>query len=257
MINMGFISGLCVGTIELASAITKPLPNPPDYWRTWYISSPIRWALAGLVTQIGIETLFDLSNDRSLIGSLSLAFTIGELVYAVETNPNINLRINSIVNQCILKWKYYFSKSETESDDSYIKRIESVMQQDWENAMRGQYTDISIRVGNQTFTAHKLILCNRSEYFAALFRSQLREAKSGEIRIEDQQPHVVELALKYLYCQTLKNEKITNYELVELSNLADVWILPQLKNFCMMLTQQRVRNLMRLNGLPDNIEVAE
>ncbi|XP_061396063.1 protein roadkill-like [Musca vetustissima] len=49
------------------------------------------------------------------------------------------------------------------------------------------------------FNAHKILLCARSEVFAAMFRNDLEEKKTGIIQIEDMNSKLLKELLNYIY----------------------------------------------------------
>jgi hypothetical protein len=251
MLNIGFMCGLCVGAVEFVSSFGKPVPKKDEaLWIGWQCSSGIRWATAGMITQLGITTLFNIGNDRSITGALSLGFTIGELAYAIlkleEKKPQLYLKVKSIFSHCF---------SHIKPEDGSIERITVMMREDWERAKSGKDTDVVLKVGIHEFKAHKFILSNRCEYFRPLLNGQFSESNVKKIEIKERQPRIIELGLMFIYLQDISKETISNQELLLLCDLADYWLLPALTMTCNEIFKRRVRNALRLNGLPDNIEV--
>jgi hypothetical protein len=66
------------------------------------------------------------------------------------------------------------------------------------------YADVTLQVGAELFSAHRVVLASRSEYFGALFRVELAKRKgdwSGRpvIVLQGVEPQVMRVLLRYLY----------------------------------------------------------
>lgn len=59
--------------------------------------------------------------------------------------------------------------------------------------------DCQIHVGNRVFDACRIFLCLHSPVFRSYFHNQSIEQKTGEIRLDDLNPDVVESALRFMY----------------------------------------------------------
>ncbi|GKZ34864.1 hypothetical protein AbraIFM66950_005261 [Aspergillus brasiliensis] len=64
--------------------------------------------------------------------------------------------------------------------------------------LSSEWSDLTIRCGDQVFPAHKWILCQQSEYFARACNGSFIES-SGEIVIEELEPIYFRETLKFLY----------------------------------------------------------
>ena len=64
-----------------------------------------------------------------------------------------------------------------------------------------EFSDVTIRVGERQFRCHKMILCQKSEYFQALCGpdGKFREADQDTIELKDDDPKAVEVVLRYVY----------------------------------------------------------
>ena len=65
------------------------------------------------------------------------------------------------------------------------------------------FSDIIFLIGDEQVHAHKLILMQQSEYFRAMFRSNMRESKENQVEIEDCSKAVFLLLMEYLYTNTV------------------------------------------------------
>jgi len=63
----------------------------------------------------------------------------------------------------------------------------------------GKFCDVQLRVGSELFPAHRLVLAAASDYFAARFDGQFKDALEPIVDILEMEPHVFALALDYMY----------------------------------------------------------
>ncbi|XP_073841535.1 speckle-type POZ protein-like [Musca autumnalis] len=78
------------------------------------------------------------------------------------------------------------------------------------------------------FKVHKLILCARSQVFAAMFRNDSQESKTNLIRIDDMDAEVIEEMLKFMYTCGNIPEKMA----AELFIAANKYSLLDLQTLC-------------------------
>ncbi|XP_073814368.1 speckle-type POZ protein-like [Musca autumnalis] len=85
--------------------------------------------------------------------------------------------------------------------------------------------------------AHKLMLCARSQVFAAMFRSNFEESKTNRIRIDDMDAEVIEEMLKFLYTGGDISEKFAEqlfiaankYSLLDLQTMCENTLINTIK----------------------------
>lgn len=65
--------------------------------------------------------------------------------------------------------------------------------------MSDDYSDVTLLVAGQRFTAHKVILAARSQYFRALLFGGLRETTQQEIELKGTTLPAFKGLLKYIY----------------------------------------------------------
>jgi len=58
--------------------------------------------------------------------------------------------------------------------------------------------------------AHRVVICSASDYFAAMFTSDVREATQSEVRLEGVDFSSLQLAVLYMYSGNLYNVLIAN-----------------------------------------------
>ena len=79
-----------------------------------------------------------------------------------------------------------------------------VMEKIQEHLCQQQLCDVILIVGSQRFYAHRLVLSAVSDYFRAMFNSNVREAVEKEIAIQDIEADVFQLLINYIYTGKLE-----------------------------------------------------
>ncbi|XP_043247543.1 kelch-like protein diablo isoform X2 [Amphibalanus amphitrite] len=84
------------------------------------------------------------------------------------------------------------------------------------------FCDVIIRVGEQTFPAHKCVLAAFSPYFKAMFTSQLKECHDREVTLKDIEPIMLETLLQFAYTGSVSITQGNVQNLMAASNLLQV-----------------------------------
>ena len=80
----------------------------------------------------------------------------------------------------------------------------------------GQFADVVLLVGgDQRVSAHKCILAAKSPVFAAMFQSDMREARDGEVRILDLSVETCQSLLRFIYTGEVQANECYTPELLE------------------------------------------
>jgi speckle-type POZ protein len=66
-------------------------------------------------------------------------------------------------------------------------------------AQSGDFSDVTFKVGGESFRAHKPILAARSAVFRAMFKAGGVEAITGEVAVEDVGPVAFKQVLRFIY----------------------------------------------------------
>ncbi|XP_070937358.1 kelch-like protein 1 isoform X2 [Macaca nemestrina] len=103
-----------------------------------------------------------------------------------------------------------------------FRKMESYLKQQ-------QLCDVILIVGNRKIPAHRLVLSSVSDYFAAMFTSDVCEAKQEEIKMEGIDPNALWDLVQFAYtgCLELKEDTIEN-----LLAAACLLQLPQVVDVC-------------------------
>ena len=98
-------------------------------------------------------------------------------------------------------------------------------------------SDFKIVCQDTVFHVHQWVLQEKSEYFAAILRNDFLENQNKELRIEDFEPKIIEMLLKYLYNGTIalpncSKFEIRTEELRKLMIIADKYDFKELFKTC-------------------------
>jgi len=103
----------------------------------------------------------------------------------------------------------------------------------WAAAINSKLTDVKFIVGGTTFSAHRSLLSARSPVFAAMFASGMKEAETGQVRIEDIDPVTFKYFLKFLYTGMIEPSSIDK----DLFKVADKYQVETLMELCRPATE--------------------
>lgn len=98
-------------------------------------------------------------------------------------------------------------------------------------------TDVTLNVKKKTFAAHKGVLAARSPVFAAMFKNEMAEKKSGVIRISDCDGEAFGMFLMFLYSGEFDYSKCNMCQLYKISDKYDI---PELKLMCVNLMSENL-----------------
>ena len=107
-----------------------------------------------------------------------------------------------------------------------------------------EFSDVVFLVEDQPVHAHRAILAQRCDHFAAMFRSGMRESVELMVPIPDISRHVFMLLMEYIYTDTVKIE-VENA--IELYIASDLYNLERLRDMCCTVVR---RNLNAENAGP-------
>jgi len=99
-------------------------------------------------------------------------------------------------------------------------------------------SDFIVKSQDKKFYVHQIILSERSEFFDAMFRSELFESKTNSLEIPDAEPKVVGALLRYLYNDAVLFSDVT----IDLMTIADKYNLKALFNRCDFYIAQALRS---------------
>ncbi|XP_051538241.1 kelch-like protein 40b [Myxocyprinus asiaticus] len=97
--------------------------------------------------------------------------------------------------------------------------------------------DCVLKIKDKEFPCHRLVLAACSSYFRAFFKSGVEESKQREIVLEDVEPGVMGMILKYLYTS---NINVTEQNVQDIFALANMLQIPSIFTVCVSFLQKRL-----------------
>lgn len=97
--------------------------------------------------------------------------------------------------------------------------------------------DCVLKIKDKEFPCHRLVLCACSSFFRSIFLSDLDESKKKEIVLEDVEPGVMGLILKYLYTSKIN---VTEHNVQDIFAVANMYQIPSIFTVCVSFLQKRL-----------------
>ncbi|XP_037135159.1 kelch-like protein 40b [Syngnathus acus] len=97
--------------------------------------------------------------------------------------------------------------------------------------------DCILKIKDKEFPCHRLVLCACSSYFRALFLSDIDESKKREVVLEDVEPGVMGMILKYLYTSRIN---VTEQNVQDIFAVANLYQIPSIFTVCVSFLQKRL-----------------
>lgn len=97
--------------------------------------------------------------------------------------------------------------------------------------------DCVLKIKDKEFPCHRLVLCACSSYFRSIFLSDMEESKKREIVLEDVEPGVMGLVLKYLYTSKIN---VTEQNVQDIFAVANLYQIPSIFTVCVSFLQKRL-----------------
>ncbi|GIX86779.1 speckle-type POZ protein B [Caerostris darwini] len=92
------------------------------------------------------------------------------------------------------------------------------------------FSDLTLRTEQESFQAHKTILCARSPVFRAMFRHDMVEKLTNSVYIPDVEADTLKRMLEFMYCNKFDNVQIESA--MKLYAAADKYEILTLKKIC-------------------------
>ncbi|KAI4888025.1 hypothetical protein NFI96_034690 [Prochilodus magdalenae] len=97
--------------------------------------------------------------------------------------------------------------------------------------------DCVLKIKDKEFPCHRLVLAACSSYFRSFFQSGVEESKQREIVLEDVEPGVMGMILKYLYTSSIN---VTEQNVQDIFALANMLQIPSIFTVCVSFLQKRL-----------------
>jgi len=141
------------------------------------------------------------------------------------------LQNDTLILQCDINLKIDTTTTSSTSHIDADQVSKCQLNDDLDNLFKsGDFSDVSLCVGEHKIAAHKNILAARSVVFRAMFENECLEAKSGTVHIKDMDFETIEEMLKYIYTGRLPILTMDNASGIFAA--ADKYCLEDLKQSC-------------------------
>ncbi|NXG78172.1 KLHL4 protein, partial [Baryphthengus martii] len=194
-------NGLKKNSSPVHHNILAPVPGPtPVHHR-----SIQTWHQHNLIEQLrSNEDIPKTSTEENCVKEDSNKST-RELQMVTEENSDESAERLSTTSSSLLGMntngsdEYFQSTNHAEQT---FRKMENYLQQK-------QLCDVLLIVGDQKIPAHRLVLSAVSDYFAAMFTNDVREAKQEEIKMEGVDPDALKALVRYAYTGILELKEDT------------------------------------------------
>ncbi|PKU45092.1 kelch-like protein 4 [Limosa lapponica baueri] len=194
-------NGLKKNSSPVHHNILAPVPGPtPVHHR-----SIQTWHQQNLIEQLrSNEDIPKTSTEENCVKEDS-SKTTQELQMITEENSDESAERLSTTSSSLLGMntsgsdEYFQSTNHAEQT---FRKMENYLQQK-------QLCDVLLIAGDQKIPAHRLVLSAASDYFAAMFTNDVREAKQEEIKMEGVDPDALKALVRYAYTGILELKEDT------------------------------------------------
>ncbi|XP_052528788.1 kelch-like protein 4 isoform X2 [Tympanuchus pallidicinctus] len=194
-------NGLKKNSSPVHHNILAPVPGPtPVHHR-----SIQTWHQQNLIEQLRSNEDIPKANTEENCVKEDSSKTPQELQMITEENSDESAERLSMTSSSLLGMntngseEYFHSANHAEQT---FRKMENYLQQK-------QLCDVLLIVGDQKIPAHRLVLSAVSDYFAAMFTNDVREAKQEEIKMEGVDPDALKALVRYAYTGILELKEDT------------------------------------------------
>lgn len=100
-----------------------------------------------------------------------------------------------------------------------------------------KFVDCVLKIQDQKFPCHRLVLAASSPFFKAMFLSDLEESKKSEIVLKDVEPGVMGMILRYLYTSDIN---LTEQNVQDIFIVANMYQIPSIFSVCVSYLQEKL-----------------
>lgn len=133
--------------------------------------------------------------------------------------------------------------------DQEEQKVQHRFSEPWEDS------DLILIVEDEKFYVHRLFMSMNSPVFKAMFKSQFKDATSGEILLPEKKAHEVLEFLNHIYCHYVEEPvKITMESVEYLLKLSDEYQVKRIFNSCVKFLEDQTKgrgNVMKMLKLAD------
>ncbi|XP_029309853.1 kelch-like protein 40a [Cottoperca gobio] len=100
-----------------------------------------------------------------------------------------------------------------------------------------KFVDCVLKIQEEKFPCHRLVLAASSPFFKAMFLSDLEESKNREIVLKDVEPGVMGMILRYLYTSDIN---LTEQNVQDIFMVANMYQIPSIFSVCVSYLQEKL-----------------
>lgn len=100
-----------------------------------------------------------------------------------------------------------------------------------------KFVDCVLKIQEEEFPCHRLVLAASSPFFKAMFLSELEESKKREIVLKDVEPSVIKMILRYLYTSDIN---LTEQNVQDIFMVANMYQIPSIFSVCVSYLQEKL-----------------
>ncbi|KAM6948846.1 kelch-like protein 40a [Aplochiton taeniatus] len=100
-----------------------------------------------------------------------------------------------------------------------------------------KFVDCVLKIKDQEFPCHRLVLAASSPFFKAMFLSNLEEGKKREIILKDVEPGVMGMILRYIYTSDIN---LTEQNVQDIFMVANMYQIPSIFSVCISYLQEKL-----------------
>ncbi|KAL7842834.1 hypothetical protein SRHO_G00245230 [Serrasalmus rhombeus] len=100
-----------------------------------------------------------------------------------------------------------------------------------------KFVDCVLKISDQEFPCHRLVLAASSPYFKAMFLSDLEESKKREVVLKDVDPGIMGMILRYIYTSDIN---LTEQNVQDIFMVANMYQIPSIFSVCVSYLEQKM-----------------
>jgi len=103
--------------------------------------------------------------------------------------------------------------------------------------LNGEFVDMEIIAGSETYRVHQVIMAGKSDYFRAIMSSQLREAREKRVTFEDLDPEIMRTVIEFCYTNQVP---LNDDNFDQVLSAAFRFCIESLKGACIKFIESRI-----------------
>ncbi|XP_072524679.1 kelch-like protein 40a [Salminus brasiliensis] len=100
-----------------------------------------------------------------------------------------------------------------------------------------KFVDCVLKIKDREFPCHRLVLAASSPYFKAMFLSDMEESKKREVVLQDVEPSIMGMILRYIYTSDIN---LTEQNVQDIFTVANMYQIPSIFSVCMSYLEQKM-----------------